>query len=475
MKSFKIFTVLIFLSNYTHGQIRSIYSDVDKVVSQNGIFHSLEPEQSIFIEINKGDAIKEAEEEENLIGNRLPYKFGKSVDFHHDSENSGTWIDTVGGRVWKLKISSKGAFSLSVIFSKLKLANGAQLYIYNSEGSMLSGPITSTEIPMTGGFKSDIIKGDELILELFEPKEFHGTSMVQISKVVYGFRNIFQPNAFGDSFECNDDVSCESDWDIQSNGVAMVILANMERLCSGSLLNNACDGFNPNILTAFHCIDIGNDINNIDPCNDNELGNGILSAQEIANAEDWIFRFQYKRPICNSGSEPMNFFTFQQATFRAGWFDTDFALVEMTQNPVQNSQPTGIHYLGWSRINNPPTSGAIIGHPRGDVMKIVTFDDPAQNNNEQIAWTLCQFPLRQNFSPINTHWTTMIDNGALQGGISGGPLFDQNRNIVGQIHGGIVGCAPTTGHSGRFDVSWGRDANGNFSQVEMLQIALPHG
>ena len=175
MKSFKIFAVLIFLSNYTHGQIRSIYSDVDKVVSQNGIFHTLEPEQSIFIEINKGDAIKEAEEEENLIGNRLPYKFGKSVDFHHDSENSGTWIDTEGGRVWKLKISSKGAFSLSVIFSKLKLANGAQLYIYNSEGSMLSGPITSTEIPMTGGFKSDIIKGDELILELFEPKEFHGT------------------------------------------------------------------------------------------------------------------------------------------------------------------------------------------------------------------------------------------------------------------------------------------------------------
>jgi len=326
---------------------------------------------------------------------------------------------------------------------------------------MLYGPVTSGSTTRSGKFNSDIIKGETAIIELYEPLEETGKNVLHLSKIVHGFRNIFQPNSFGGSFSCQDDVSCNPSWNTPSNGVAMIILANMERLCSGSLLNNTSQDFTPNILTAFHCIDIGDDIEDSNPCTDFEFGNGILSQQEIENAEDWIFRFQYKRSNCNQGSEPLIFFTFQEAIFRAGWFNTDFALVEMLQNPVRNVYNSGIQFLGWSRVNNAPTSGVFLGHPCGDVMKISTYNSSAVSNPTQIAWKLCNiYPYRYNYSPVNTHWNATINDGALEYGSSDGPFFNQNLKVVGQLHGGRFGCSLTTTHSGRFDVSWGKDNNG---------------
>jgi len=57
-------------------------------------------------------------------------------------------------------------------------------------------------------------------------------------------------------------------------------------------------------------------------------------------------------------------------------------------------------------------------------------------------------------SPTNSHWNVGFDNGTTEGGSSGSPLFDQNRRVIGQLHGGLRGCAPITKHYGRFNVSW---------------------
>lgn len=451
MKKILILATLLVSTLITFSQVKSTLSTFE-LVETTGIFNSPPVSKFLQVQIDTEEVLKETENEEK-IGLNLPFRFAKGIDVDYGLLNSGDWYKLDEGRVWKLKIKSEKAYSLSLIFSKLIIFGKTQLYIYNEQGTMISGPITTKSISLDGGFKSDIIKGDGLILELFEPKDEIGTSVLQISRIVHGFRDIFQPTNFGGSFGCQDDVSCNSNWATQSNGVAMIILSNMERICSGSLLNNNCQNFTPNILTAFHCVDIGNDIDEIDPCSDNEYGNGTLTNQEITNAENWVFRFQYKRPNCNSGSEPVNFYTFQEATFRAGWFNTDFALVEMNQNPINGDPNTNIRYLGWSRSNVAPTSGSFLGHPAGDVMKISTFGNAASNVTP-INWLLCTYPYRTNVSPANTHWTTTLNDGALQGGSSGGPFFDQNGRVVGQLHGGVQGCAPTTSHAGRFDLSW---------------------
>jgi len=65
------------------------------------------------------------------------------------------------------------------------------------------------------------------------------------------------------------------------------------------MINNACQDFTPNILTAFHCLDrdanVGDDDRIIDPAEENALEN------------DWVFRFQYMSPSCN-GPDDTQFF-----------------------------------------------------------------------------------------------------------------------------------------------------------------------
>jgi hypothetical protein len=61
----------------------------------------------------------------------LPYRFGKAIDVNHTLVNSGTWFKIDSGRVWKLKIRTDGAYSISLIFSKLILSGQSELYIYN--------------------------------------------------------------------------------------------------------------------------------------------------------------------------------------------------------------------------------------------------------------------------------------------------------------------------------------------------------
>lgn len=57
-------------------------------------------------------------------------------------------------------------------------------------------------------------------------------------------------------------------------------------------------------------------------------------------------------------------------------------------------------------------------------------------------------------SPINTHWETIIDYGAMYHGSSGSPAFDGNHRIIGQLHGGSLSCVEQIAYYGRFDVSW---------------------
>jgi len=233
---------------------------------------------------------------------------------------------------------------------------------------------------------------------------------------------------FGGSESCNNDISCFPDWDIESDAVALVLLSTGTEWCSGSLLMNANSNFTPYFLSAFHCIDATNP-------------DGNLSATEISNAENWMFKFQYKRSSCN-GNTATTGITFNGAIFRSGWNISDFVLMEMNNSPIGNSEFT---CLGWDRSGLTPTSGTCIHHPAGDVMKI-SFE---QNQFQMSSW-----------GAINNHWLLNFDNGVVQKGSSGSPIFDQNRRVVGQLHGNqnynpnLSFCLQTRAEYGCFHLSW---------------------
>lgn len=353
--------------------------------------------------------------------------------------SDGKWEEVEAGRVWSLEIHSPGALSLNFIFDRFNLAEGAELYMYNMQRDMVIGPITNEQNNKKERFATDIIRGETVILELYEPRSEIGKSKLSISKISQGYRDIAYYIGFGDSAPCHNDINCSvgDDWQDESDAVCMILTDDGTRICSGALINNGCQDFTPYILTAFHCLE------DFPP-------DDILSGAEITAAEDWVFRFQYKSPNCN-GSEPTHFYSFYGDTFRSAWNSThtDFALLELDSQPLQAY--TGIKYAGWTRSATPATSSVGIHHPMGDVMKISIENDDAVADD----W----------FGGGDTHWLVEFDDGIVEPGSSGSPLFNQNGLIVGQLSGNDENecqtednndcfCDQPRAQYGRFDLSW---------------------
>jgi V8-like Glu-specific endopeptidase len=360
------------------------------------------------------DARKLLEEDREVEGLDVPFRFGHDFEVDY-TLSSGKWANQGGKRIWNMRVSSPGAYSLNFIFSELNLIPGAELYIYNPEGSMVYGPVTAEQNISEGTFLTDLIAGDEVIIQLIEPDVSKRSSSLRIIRVVHAYKNMFPfqtgtgLRVIGDAGACNNDVACYPDWTLESGAVAHVLLSNGTSQCTGSLLNNTAHNYKPYFLTAFHCIDTSK-------------VKGSLSNVEKTAAENWMFRFNYKKPTCSGGTATT--VSYNQAYFRAAHNDTDFALMEL-KTSITHSNAV---FLGWDRASTASTSGTGIHHPRGDLMKI-SFD------NDNLTET----------SYLNnagtSHWRVDWNNGVTETGSSGSPLFNTNKRVIGQLHGGYSLCS----------------------------------
>ena len=379
---------------------------------------------------------------EDLRERIKPFRFGKAVPFRIGLKD-GIWTELDSGRVWTVSIIAEGAVSINLLFEKLVLSEESEMYVSNDGGNMVMGPITTKYVSNQGVFRTDVIAGDKIIVSLFEPYWEYGKNELEISEIVYGYRELTDYLGFGDSAPCHNDIACPqgNGWREEGDAVALVIVNGIET-CTGILLNNGCQDFTPSFLTAFHCVDSD--------------GNGVLSTAERDAVLTWGFRFQYESPTC-SGPEDQEFWFLAGSTFRAAWQTSDFALLELNNRPLRE---TGIRYAGWSRVAAAATSSVGIHHPRGDVMKISTENNAALS----VAWF---------GGPADTHWRATFDDGTIEHGSSGSPLFDQNERVVGQLHGNQNNICPSednsncfctqprVGEYGRFDRSWNGGGTAN--------------
>jgi|GEM_PF-331178 len=378
------------------------------------------------------DAQKLLDEDELNKGLDIPFRFGKGFDTKVTLAD-GEWKNVEGGRLWSMEFRSEGAYSLNFVFDDFYLPDSAYMYAANTDGTMLYGPVTSKQNTKNGHFLTDLIQGDEVTLYLYEPDFQKGESELTIKRVVHAYKDLFTMSYgnLGGSNSCNIDINCYSSWDEESDAVALVLLPDGDELCSGSLLMTADKSFKPYFLSAFHCID-------------RYSPKGSLSSTEKSEAENWMFKFQYKMTSCG-GSSATTGVTYNGADFKAAWQTTDFSLMEMASSPVGN---TRFAWLGWDRSGDPPSSGTGIHHPSGDVMKISFDNDNLTTNSTSITWD------DGTVSSTNTHWKVGFDAGGIERGSSGSPLFDQAKRVIGQLHGGNIGCSPITDYYGRFNLSW---------------------
>jgi hypothetical protein len=128
-------------------------------------------------------------------------------------------------------------------------------------------------------------------------------------------------------------------------------------------------------------------------------------------------------------------------------FDSlDMALVELSLIPPPEFRP---FYAGWDRSDNLPDSTICIHHPKGDIKKIA-FDEDATSISDYTEARPDKSFIKGGFLKIQ-RW----EEGVTEGGSSGGPLLNTDKNIIGTLTGGVARCGwPVEDYFQRFSLSW---------------------
>lgn len=358
----------------------------------------------------------------------LPYRFGFPFDVSYSLQNSGVWEDLAdGGRIWRLAISSPGAFSINLLYENFWIPQGAKLWVYSQDRSMTLGAFTDRNNKDHGQFATAPVSGDAIVVEYYEPANVRGQGRFTIWRVVHAYKDMFNyggtkyNKGYGSSGSCNNNANCPigDDWQVEKRSVAMILLSNGTRWCSGSMINNVREDETPYFLTANHC---------------------------LGGESNWIIMFKYESPGCTNQNGPTNF-TVQGTTLLASSSTSDFALVLLDDSPPESYN---IAFSGWSNINTPAPNACGIHHPAGDIKKI-SFDYDAVNSANYLQ------------TSGTTHWrVAQWDDGTTEGGSSGSPLYDPQHRIVGQLHGGYASCASLTADwYGKFSLSWDGSSSSN--------------
>ncbi len=365
------------------------------------------------------DSINDA----NKVG---PWRFGYEYSVDLGLDNSGEWYTLPGGdRLWRLNVVTPGALSQNFVFDEYELPEGAYLSIYPRDKSYYHNAYTSDNNNEARVLGSGIIRGEDVIIEYYEPQEVAGQGHLNLETIVHGYRNVNifyddMAKALNSSGDCNIDVLCPLGvgWENEVNSVAMIVSGG--GVCTGALINNHRNDETPYFLTANHC--------------------GFSAS--------WSFRFNWVSPNPSCA-------TTTPSTDVTGGYDeingcslissssgSDFGLLQLNTSPPCTYTP---YYAGWDATDNTTVTQATgIHHPSGDIMKICRESDA---------------PYHASAAGAQVWYIDEWEQGVTEPGSSGSPLFDQDHRIIGQLYGGAAACSGTVNNGqydyyGRLGVSW---------------------
>ncbi len=356
-------------------------------------------------------------------------QFAHGFDVGISPATSGAWTKNIEGfDVWQVKISSAGAYSLSLIFNQFHIQSNARLFIISEKSGQISGAFTAANNKSFGRFATAPVAGDEITVQYEVPAGKNGNSDFIISQVNHDFLGILK---YSDrrpmgvkAGECNIDINCPEGklHPDERDAVCRIITtksrpgSTISEICTGMLINNSAENEKPYIITAAHCIG------------------------KAEYAETSVFVFNYESPFCAPlDGDPGN--SVSGSRLLAISDSLDFALVELSVVPPPEYRP---YFAGWDRRSVLPDSTYSIHHPQGDIKKIAVDRDPPAIKNFRDDFT------KNGFFNIG-RW----EKGVTESGSSGSPLFSSENRFVGSLTGGSATCNyPANDYYSRFELAW---------------------
>lgn len=401
-----------------------------------------EVDKKIMPEVNVEKLIEEDESPDSII---KPYRFGYIHPVDFNLKNSGIWQTLSNGdKIWHLTIQCPKAKSINLVYDRFWIPEGGKFFIYTADKKQSIGAFTShnnkSDKDNVSSFATELLFADEIVLEYYQPNNVEEDAIISVSKVIHGYRS-FDPNLLPYNTSCNNqvNVNCSEGDNWQAEKRAITFIVNENDFCSGALINTKLNDNRPYVLTANHCLHGKDAITNYD-------------------LNTWIFYWNWESNTCSSPIIlDLNRFSTSGATVIANNPDSDFALLELAEDPQEESD--SLYYLGWDCSGNTGTGGVCIHHPKGDVKKIATYE---------MSPTSCIY---SNIYCWDVHFVETINGfGITEDASSGSPLLNNNHRIIGQLAKGYGYCnnpSNSPSYFGKFSTSW--TGNGNTDSRRRLK------
>ena len=346
-------------------------------------------------------------------------------------ESDGIWerLDSKTMR-WSLRVLSRNALSINLGFEYFHMPPTASMTISSFDQSMTVRPFTAEDNKEHGQLWTPVVPGEEVVIEIIVSNKDQNSvkNQIELSSINVGYKGFFGQE-LDRSGACNVDVVCEEgdDWRDEIQCVA-VISTGGSTFCTGFMVNNTSQDRTPYFMTANHC--------------------GVTSSGAAASLVTyWNYQNSYCRVPGSAdsggpGDGQLNQFN-TGATLLATGSTSDYTLVVLNDSPEDVWE---VSYCGWDATGNDAAQAIGIHHPQTDEKRISFEDQPTTTTSY----------LGEAVPGAGTHvrvedW----DLGTTEPGSSGSPLFNQNHQVIGQLHGGYASCtSQTSDWYGKFSVSY---------------------
>jgi lysyl endopeptidase len=344
------------------------------------------------------------------------------------------WEKVEGNMVSRHRVVAHNAVSLNFAF-KFHMTENSKVKIYSADFSQSIRDLTFEDNNIDQELWTPVIMANDVIIELVVPENEMNEVLFEIFQINQGFRTFSQKTLKAGS--CNVDVACEASkgWEQEVSAVA-VISTGGSTFCTGFMVNNTANDKTPFFMTANHC------------------------RINASNAASLVAYWNYQTSKCGGRRDGQKTQWSSGSQFLASSSKSDFTLVRLNQAPRASWQ---VSFAGWDRSGDDASSATAIHHPATDEKSISFEYDP----------TTVTMYLGEAVTTNGTHVrVTDWDMGTTEPGSSGSPLFDQNKRVIGQLHGGYASCSSRTSDwYGRFYTSWEGDGTASTRLKDWLDRA----
>ncbi|MFZ6052536.1 T9SS type A sorting domain-containing protein [Halocola ammonii] len=378
------------------------------------------------------------------------YNIARKLETQANLQNVGQWqMLNDGSRIWRAEFYAPGAEALNIYFSNYFIPEGAKLFVYNADKTFWDGAYTSAENNQHGLFLSEMVYGERIVLEYYEPAGVTSRPKIEIDGIGYFYRGVYNylEESRGGSDPCQVDINCPEgdEWQDEKNAVVRLLITqgNQSFLCTGALVNNTSHDCRQLMLTAMHCTE--------------GLSDTDFGVMQV--------KFNFEVSGCNDGLAPSNrnrtgVIKLADSNDGGGDSGSDFALFEIEDEITDGWNP---YFAGWRKTAVGSGAGVSIHHPSGDTKKISTYT----NGLESASW-----------GAFASHWrvywsSTETNHGVTEGGSSGSPIFDEEHLIIGTLTGGASYCSQPNepDYYGKMSYHW--SSNGTVDEEQLAPFLDP--